>query len=67
VKRGLRAVRGGAVDLIEKLGRKDLCPCNSRRLFQEMLHEIRPPSMARNGNTIFVKSEERLAKGAARR
>jgi len=33
VKRGLRTVKGGAVELIEKLGRNDLCPCASRRLF----------------------------------
>jgi uncharacterized protein YecA (UPF0149 family) len=33
----------GDVELIEKLGRNDLCPCGSRRLFQALLHEERPP------------------------
>jgi hypothetical protein len=32
----------GDVELIEKLGRSDLCPCGSRRLFQTLLHEERP-------------------------
>jgi uncharacterized protein YecA (UPF0149 family) len=36
VKRGLRIVRGEK-ELIEKLGRNDLCPCGSRRRFQELL------------------------------
>ncbi|PHS38819.1 MAG: hypothetical protein COA91_07235 [Robiginitomaculum sp.] len=40
VKRGIRSVRGGEVILTEKLGRSDLCPCKSGRLFQEMLPEI---------------------------
>jgi len=31
----------GDVELIEKLGRGDLCPCGSRRLFQALLHEER--------------------------
>jgi len=41
VKRGVRTIRGGEVELNEKLGRKDLCPCESGRSFQEMLPEIR--------------------------
>jgi hypothetical protein len=40
VKRGRRFVHGG-VELTEKLGRNDLCPCGSRRRFQNLLHEIR--------------------------
>lgn len=36
VKKGHRVVHGDKY-LIEKLGRKDLCPCGSRRLFQEVL------------------------------
>jgi uncharacterized protein YecA (UPF0149 family) len=32
VKRGIRIVHGNK-DLIEKLGRKDLCPCGSGRRF----------------------------------
>ncbi|WP_366943550.1 SEC-C metal-binding domain-containing protein [Parasphingopyxis sp.] len=49
VKRGLRAVRGGEKELLEKLGRNDLCPCGSGRRFQEMLPQVRPLSMVRNG------------------
>jgi uncharacterized protein YecA (UPF0149 family) len=41
VKRGLRIVRAEK-DLLEKLGRKDLCPCGSGRSFQEMLPEVGP-------------------------
>ena len=36
VKRGRRVVRGEK-ELIEKLGRNDLCPCGSGRRFQEVL------------------------------
>jgi hypothetical protein len=39
VKRGARFVHGD-VELLEKLGRNDLCPCGSMRRFQEMLLEI---------------------------
>lgn len=38
VKRGLRIVHGDQ-ELVEKLGRNDLCPCDSNRKFQELLHE----------------------------
>jgi hypothetical protein len=38
VKRGLRIVHGDK-ELSEKLGRRDLCPCGSRRRFQVLLHE----------------------------
>ena len=37
VKRGLRSVRGGEVELLEKLGRNDPCPCQSGLRFQDML------------------------------
>src|SRR5215472_7255784 len=40
VKRGLRYVRGDK-DLLEKLGRNDLCPCGSGRCFQALLHDFR--------------------------
>jgi uncharacterized protein YecA (UPF0149 family) len=36
VKRGERLVHGGK-ELVEKLGRNDLCPCGSGRRFQAML------------------------------
>jgi SEC-C motif len=38
VKRGLRLVRGGEKELVEKLGRRDLCPCGSGQRFQALLH-----------------------------
>ena len=41
VKRGARSVRGGAVDLVERLGRRDLCSCGSGRLFQGVLLAVR--------------------------
>jgi uncharacterized protein YecA (UPF0149 family) len=34
VKRGLRSIRGGQIELIEKLGNNDPCPCGSRRRFK---------------------------------
>jgi uncharacterized protein YecA (UPF0149 family) len=39
VKTGIRVIHG-EVELIEKLGRNDPCPCGSWRLFQGLLHEI---------------------------
>jgi uncharacterized protein YecA (UPF0149 family) len=41
VKRGDRVLHGDK-ELVEKLGRNDLCPCGSGRLFQALLPEIRP-------------------------
>ena len=41
VKRGERMVHGD-VELVEKLGRNDLCPCGSGQRFQALLPEIRP-------------------------
>jgi SEC-C motif len=41
VRRGERIVHGDK-ELIEKLGRNDLCPCDSGRRFQEVLHDNRP-------------------------
>ncbi|PYS14388.1 MAG: hypothetical protein DMG17_16830 [Acidobacteria bacterium] len=32
----------GDKELLEKLGRNDLCPCGSGRRFQEMLPAFRP-------------------------
>jgi uncharacterized protein YecA (UPF0149 family) len=37
VKRGLRFVRGGEKELVEKLGRRDPCPCGSAKSFQALL------------------------------
>ncbi|HYR84538.1 MAG TPA: SEC-C metal-binding domain-containing protein [Terriglobia bacterium] len=41
VRRGQRVVHGDK-ELLEKLGRNDLCPCGSGRRFQEMLPPLRP-------------------------
>jgi uncharacterized protein YecA (UPF0149 family) len=40
VRRGLRIVHGEK-ELVEKLGRNDLCPCGSGRRFEEVLHAER--------------------------
>ena len=42
VKRGYRVVHG-TKELVEKLGRNDLCPCGSGRRFQEVLPASRKP------------------------
>jgi hypothetical protein len=42
VKRGRRFVHGN-VELAEKLGRNDLCPCGSGRRFQGLLPAVGPP------------------------
>ena len=39
VKRGTRIVHGD-VELLEKLGRNDLCPCGSGLRFQGLLHGL---------------------------
>lgn len=41
VKRGVRVVHGDK-ELVEKLGKDDLCPCGSGRRFQEVLPQRRP-------------------------
>ncbi|MDQ0250632.1 hypothetical protein J2W22_002696 [Sphingomonas kyeonggiensis] len=55
VKRGLRFVHGD-IELVEKLGRKDPCPCGSGKSFQALLPRLRPVSTARSGMTIGVTS-----------
>jgi hypothetical protein len=51
VKRGERSLKGGEKELVEKLGRNDLCPCGSGRRFQALLPSQRPLSTARNATT----------------
>lgn len=51
VKRGVRIVHGDK-ELVEKLGRNDLCPCGSDRRFQQVLPEVRPLSMGQTGMNI---------------
>ncbi|HVJ03013.1 MAG TPA: SEC-C metal-binding domain-containing protein [Sphingomonas sp.] len=55
VKRGLRFVHGD-IELIEKLGRKDPCPCGSGKSFQALLSALGPFSTARSGMTIGANS-----------
>jgi SEC-C motif len=55
VKRGLRFVHGD-IELIEKLGRNDPCPCGSGKRFQALLHEFGPVSTGPNGMTIGANS-----------
>jgi hypothetical protein len=52
VKRGLRFVRGGEKELVEKLGRNDPCPCGSGKRFQALLHALGPVSTAPSGMII---------------
>ncbi|HEX6777792.1 MAG TPA: SEC-C metal-binding domain-containing protein [Ktedonobacterales bacterium] len=40
MKRGARVVHGGK-ELLEKLGKEDLCPCGSGRRFQALLPQYR--------------------------
>ena len=41
VKRGHRTIKGGEVELVEKLGDRDPCPCGSGRRFQAVLPQRR--------------------------
>jgi uncharacterized protein YchJ len=52
VKRGVRIVHGDK-ELVEKLGRRDPCPCGSGRRFQELLHARRTLSTAASATTSF--------------
>ncbi len=42
VKRGTRTIKGGKVELIERLGNNDPCPCGSNRRFQGLLPQQWP-------------------------
>ncbi|MGL5839674.1 MAG: SEC-C metal-binding domain-containing protein [Sphingorhabdus sp.] len=35
VKRGLRTIKGGEIELLERLGRNDPCPCGSGKRFRK--------------------------------
>jgi len=39
VKRGRRSIKGGEVELLERLGNNDPCPCGSGKRFQELLSQ----------------------------
>lgn len=54
VKKGYRVVHGDK-ELTEKLGRNDLCPCQSRRLFQSLLPRQGEISMVPTAMTITAE------------
>jgi hypothetical protein len=45
-------VGGGEKELVEKLGRRDPCPCGSAKSFQALLPSLRPVSTVRNARII---------------
>ncbi|WP_372855478.1 SEC-C metal-binding domain-containing protein [Sphingomonas sp.] len=45
----------GDIELIEKLGRNDPCPCGSGKRFPRVLPAGRPFSMARNAMNIIAE------------
>ena len=53
MKRGLRFVHGD-IELIEKLGRNDPCPCGSGKRFPRLLPAGRPLSTAPNAMIIIA-------------
>ena len=57
VKRGDRTVRGGEIELHEKLGNNDPCPCGSGRRFQELLPQQRPLLTARAAMTTTASAD----------
>src|SRR5580704_6945829 len=61
VRRGDRVVHGDK-ELIEKLGRNDLCPCGSGKSFQEMLHARRS---LRRQRTEALRARLRYAAAAS--
>ena len=65
VKRGDRTVKGGEVELLERLGNNDPCPCGSGRRFQELLPQQQPLLTAPDGLTT-TESAEPLSRGRIR-
>ncbi|WP_458389311.1 SEC-C metal-binding domain-containing protein [Sphingomonas sp. F9_3S_D5_B_2] len=61
MKRGLRFVRGGEKELVEKLGRNDPCPCGSGKRLQALLHELGPISTAPSGGSIGATRHDSAA------
>jgi hypothetical protein len=65
VKRGLRFVHGD-VELVEKLGRNDPCPCGSALSFQALLLSLRLLSTERGATIIgAIERASRRAREAA--
>ncbi|MEM9669594.1 MAG: SEC-C metal-binding domain-containing protein [Pseudomonadota bacterium] len=65
VKRGYRSVKAGEKELVEKLGRRDPCPCGSGKSFQEMLPQIGAlstgPIATNTGANEALCSQKRLS------
>ncbi|WP_082553878.1 SEC-C metal-binding domain-containing protein [Altererythrobacter sp. Root672] len=66
VKRGQRTIKGGEIELLEKLGRNDPCPCGSGKSFQTLLPDLRPVSTARSGETIGGEVPRRSSPSSSR-
>ena len=64
VKRGFRFVHGD-IELLEKLGRNDPCPCGAGRRFQGVLSGRRPVSMALSG--MIIIGERELGRSASQK
>jgi hypothetical protein len=52
-------VKGGEIELLEKLGRNDPCPCGSGKRFQTLLPRLRP--VRRRGAAGLLAVNYRLA------
>ena len=61
VKRGSRTVKRGEIELLERLGNNDPCPCGSGRRFQAVLSQQRPfltePVGPTTGATVSAEPE----------
>ncbi|WP_425542409.1 SEC-C metal-binding domain-containing protein [Sphingomonas oligophenolica] len=66
MKRGFRFVHGD-IELLEKLGRNDPCPCGSGKRFQGMLPRRRPLSMGWNAMIIIGRKKRGRRIGRPRR
>jgi len=58
VKRGPRSIKCGEVELFERLGNSDPCPCGSGRRFQELLSQHRPLLTAPAATTTTGSAEQ---------
>ncbi|MBO81158.1 MAG: hypothetical protein CL801_07045 [Citromicrobium sp.] len=54
VKRGQRTIKGGQIELLEKLGRNDPCPCGSGKRFQTLLPAHGPLRRRRAAGLLAV-------------
>ncbi|WP_370636555.1 SEC-C metal-binding domain-containing protein [Erythrobacter sp. SDW2] len=61
VKRGVRSIKGGAIELLEKLGREDPCPCGSGKRFQALLPALGPVSTGPSGGITGGENRARRA------